>query len=290
MLAGQLVFDGLGIGLVFVILAVGMVLITSVNKILFIAYGSFYTIGAYTTWYAINFLQLPYFAALLVGLLASGALGALCYLLVFQRLQRIEGGFLATLIASMGLMMLLNQLGTLVFGTTTRSIPSVFPGVLHLGGINIAVAKLVLIGLGVAITVALFWVYEKTSIGRSMRAVSFMPEAAALQGINSNSIYMITLGIGTALAGFAGGCIAPVYGINLQMGTNVIWTVMLMMMLGGMDSMLGAVIGGLVIGQLMSFGQFYIGSSVQIVVFVIIGIVLYFKPNGLLGRGLDIGI
>jgi branched-chain amino acid transport system permease protein len=166
----------------------------------------------------------------------------------------------------------------------------VFNGSFDLYGVNITVAKLVLIGVSITITALLFWIYEKTSIGRSMRAVSFLPEAAALQGLNSNRIYMLTLGIGTALAGVAGAIIAPTYGMSPEMGNNVIWTVMLMAMLGGMDSLFGAVIGGLVIGQILSFGQFYIGSAVQIIVFVFIGIILYFKPNGLLGRGIDIGI
>lgn len=290
MLIGQLVFDGLAMGLVFVILATGLVLITSVNKILFMAFGMFYTIGAYTTWYVVTLLQIPYFIALLVGVLGAGILGVICYILIFQRLMHVEGGFLATLIASMGLLMVLSQGGVLVFGTQPRSIPAVFPGMLHWFGINIPVAKLVLIGLGIAATLLLFLVYEKTALGRSMRAVSFLPVAAALQGIHTDRIYMMAIGIGTALAGIAGGILAPVYGITPQMGNDVVWTVMLMTMLGGMDSLLGAVAGGVVIGQLLSFGQFYIGSNIMIILFIFIGVVLYFKPNGLLGRGMDIGI
>jgi branched-chain amino acid transport system permease protein len=107
---------------------------------------------------------------------------------------------------------------------------------------------------------------------------------------------MISLGLGTALAGIAGGLIAPINGMNTDMGTNVVWTVLLMCMLGGMDSLLGALAGGLVIGQVLSFGQYYLqvylgnGALVQILLFIIIGVVLYFKPNGLLGRGVDVGV
>jgi branched-subunit amino acid ABC-type transport system permease component len=122
-----------------------------------------------------------------------------------------------------------------------------------------------------------------------MRAVSFLPEAATLQGINTNRIYMIALGTGCMIAGFAGGILAPSYGMNPEMGSNVLWTVMLMVMLGGTGSLLGAVVGGVVIGQMLSFGQFYIGGMIQIIIFVVIGIVLYFKPAGLLGRKIDIG-
>lgn len=289
-LMGQLMFDGLAMGLVFVTLATGLVLIASVNRILFMAYGVFYTIGAYTTWYIIDTWQLPYFAALILSVLASGLLGILCYLLIFQRIQNMEGGFLASLIASMGLSMVLSQGDLLVYGTVAQGIPTVFPGTFVIAGVTISAAKIALIVIGVCVTVFLFLIYEKTRIGRAMRTVAFHPEIASLQGMNTNRIYLLTMGIGTALAGIAGGILAPTYGLSPSMGTNVLWTVMLMCMLGGMDSLLGAVVGGVIIGQLLSFGQFYIGSTIQIVIFIIIGIILYFKPNGLLGRGINIGI
>jgi branched-chain amino acid transport system permease protein len=290
MLAGQLVFDGFAMGLVFVILATGLVLLASVNKIIFMAYGMFYTIGAYVTWYLVHYLSMPYFPALLIGVLGSGGIGALSYLLIFARLSTIEGGFLASLIASMGLQMALSQGGLLVFGTVPRSIPTVFPGTFTPLGIHISMDKLVLIAAGVLVCVALFLIYTKTRLGRSMQAVSFVPEAAALQGIDANMVNLITMTIACGVAGIAGGLLAPSYGINPQMGNTIIWTVMLMSMLGGMDSLIGAVFGGIVIGQLLSFGQFYIGGTVQIVIFIIIGIILYFKPNGLMGHGIDIGI
>jgi branched-chain amino acid transport system permease protein len=288
MVAGQLVFDGLATGLVFVMLAAGMVLIISVSKILFMAYGMFYTIGAYTTWYIMEIAGIPYVAALVAAVVTSAVLGAVVYLLVFRRLQKIPGAFMSTLIASIGLMMVLNQANLLIFGTSPRSIPSIFRGNVMILGVGMPVGKLALIVIGVVICVVLFLIYEKTALGRAMRAVSFLPETAALQGINATRIYMVAIGAGTALAGIAGGLIAPTYGMNTSMGSNVIWTVMLMCMLGGMDSLLGAVVGGLIIGQILSFGQYYIGSPVQIVLFLIIGVVLYFRPNGLLGRGIGI--
>ena len=289
-LMGQLIFDGLAMGLVYVILATGLVLITSVNRILFMAYGIFYTIGAYTTWYLMHTFDLPYVVSLVLAVLGSFLLGVICYILIFQHLQKLEEGFLATLIASAGLNMVLSQGDLLVYGTVSQGIPNVFKGTIYLFGISMTVAKLALIVIGVAITVLLFLIYEKTKVGRAMRTVAFLPEIASLQGINTNRIYLVTMGAGTAVAGIAGAILAPTYGLSPSMGSNILWSVMLMTMLGGMDSLLGAMAGGIVIGQLLSFGQYYIGSSIQIVIFIFIGIVLYFKPNGLLGRGIDIGI
>lgn len=290
-LIGQLIFDGLAMGLVFVLLAAGLVLIMSTTKILFLVYGAFYTIGAYGTWYSMNYLHLPYLPSLIIGIALSAIISMLSYLLIFRRLQKAgSSGFIATLIAAMGLSMVLNQGGLLIYGTLSRSIPTVFPGNLYVLGVNISIDKLVLIILSIIITLSLFWVREKTFFGRAMRAVAFLEESASLRGINAPLIYLLTIGLGCALAGFAGGILAPSYGINPSMGNNVLWSVMLMTMLGGMDSLPGAVLGGLVVGQILSFGQYYIGGSIQIYLFLIIGILLYFRPNGLLGHGIDVGI
>jgi branched-chain amino acid transport system permease protein len=289
-LNGQLLFNGLAIGLVYVMLCSGMVLIQSVNNIIFIAYGQFYTIGAFLTWVFVKQVHLPYFVGLAFAVIVSFILGALTYLLILRRIQFTQGKFLATLIASTGLMLVLGQGGLLVFGTTPQSIPPIFPGMFKVLGINIHVDKLTVIIMGIIITLALFWFYERTRVGIGMRAVAFKPEIASMFGINVDKVFMVTLGVGTALAGVAGGVIAPTYGIDPMMGQNVVWTIMAMTMVGGADSLLGALAGGVVVGQVLSFGQFYIGGLVQVVLFVVIGVILYFRPKGLLGRGIDIGV
>lgn len=288
-LFGQLIFDGLAIGLVYVVLAAGFVMVISITRILFVAYGMFYLLGAYSVWYAVTRLDIPYFIALPIGVAVTAIMGMLCYILIFQRLQFKEGSFLSTIAAAMGLILIIGQASLLVFGTVPRGIPVVFPGMIKWLGINIGVDKLVLIGLGIAITVLLFLFVEKTNIGRAMRAVSFSPEAASLRGINATRICLITMGIGSALAAFAGGIIAPSYGLHPQMGSTIIVIILLMVMLGGMDSLLGAVAGGLVVGQVLSFGQYFIGGTVQILLFIVIGVIIFFRPAGLLGRRSDIG-
>jgi branched-chain amino acid transport system permease protein len=289
-LFGQLIFDGMSIGMIYVILAAGLVFILSITEILFIAYGMFYMIGAYAVWYGVHALNLPYFLALVVGVIATAALGIISYVLIFQRLQHMEGRFLATITAALGLSLILSQGGLIVFGTYPRSIPNVFNGVFNVYGITINVDKLALIGMGVVVTIILFWLYERTRIGRAMRAVSYQPEVASLFGVNVNRIYLITIGISTGLAGFAGAIIAPSYGINPQMGNNILLSVLLMVMLGGMDSLLGALVGGLVVGLVLSFGQYYIGGLVQLILFFLIGVIIYFRPAGLLGKRTDIGV
>ena len=287
-LIGQLLIDGIVTGLVYVILAVGLVLILSVSRIFFIAYGQFYMLGAYIVWGSLALLKVPYFMGLLMAVMATTVLGLLCYQFIFRYIQ-VGRQFLANIVAAIGLMMIMGQAGLLIFGTIGRSVPSIFPGILSISNMSIPVEKLVLVILTLFIAIAAFYVYEKLKIGRAMRAVSLNPEAATLQGVKTNRVYLATMGFGCALAGFGGGVMAPVYVIYPEMGSNIILSVLLVIMLGGMGSMLGAVLGGLVLGITLVFGQYFLGSMAQIFLFVVIGIIIFFRPGGLLGStGLEI--
>jgi branched-chain amino acid transport system permease protein len=286
----ELAFNGLTIGLIYVILAAGLVLILSVTEIFFVAYGQFYMIGAYTAWYCVIKLGMPYFAGLLIGIATTALLGLVSYALIFRRMEGMEGRFLSTVTGALGLSLILGQAGLLLFGTQPKSIPSVFHGQLTVGDAVFGVDKLALIGMGIAVTVILFLVYERMRVGRAMRAVALNAEVAALHGINPTRTYMLTMGLGCALAGLAGGLLAPSYNIQPSMGSNVIASVLLMTMLGGMDSLLGAVVGGLIVGQVLSFGQYYFGQMSVVYLFLIIGIIIYFRPNGLLGHRTDMGV
>jgi branched-chain amino acid transport system permease protein len=287
----QLILDGMGMGLVYVILAAGLVLILSVSKIFFVAYGQFYMIGAYVMWAALVLLKLPFIIALVLAVAATTILGLLSYRFIFQGLQYIERQFLAMIVAAMGLMMILGQAGLIAFGTVVRGVPPVFSGVVRMGGVSIALDKLLLIACGLVITAVLFFVYEKTRTGRAMRAVAFRPDTASLQGVNTNRIYLVTLGISSALAGFAGGIMAPVYVVHPEMGQNIFLPVLLVVMLGGQGSLVGAVLGGLLLGLTLSFGGYYMGGLAQILLFLIIGVVIFFRPAGLLGKaGAGVGL
>jgi branched-chain amino acid transport system permease protein len=286
----QLAFDGLTIGLIYIILAAGLVLILSVTEIFFVAYGQFYMWGAYIAWYSVNHFNMPYFLGLLVAIVATAVFGLASYIVIFRRMQHMEGRFLITVTGALGLSLILSKLVLLVFGTQTKSIPNVFPGAIDIGGVHMEVKKLALIGMGVLVTFILFYVYEKTRLGRAMRAVALNPDVASLHGINPTRIYLLIMGLGCGLAGLAGALLAPAYNLSAGMGDNVIASVLLMTMLGGMDSLPGAVVGGLIVGEVLSFGQYYVHQMNVVYLFLFIGLVIYFRPNGLLGHRTDLGV
>jgi len=280
----QLVVDGFAMGLVYVLLASGFNLILGISRILFIAYGEFYMLGAWIVWGLMVPMKLPFLLAVSASTIATGILGAIVYQIIFHHIQFKEQQFLTNIVAAIGLMMLMSQAAFYVFGTESRGIPSVIRGMLELGVIRISYEKIVLIVLTLAVLICLHLLLQKTKIGRAMRAVSFNADVASLQGINANLTYLGTMAVGCALAGFAGGVMAPVFAVSPKMG-GVTLLIILVVMLGGVGSMPGAILSGLILGLTLSFGQYFIGSGVaQIIFFAVIAVILFFRPGGLFGE------
>jgi len=282
-LIGQLTADGIAMGMVYVMLSAGLVFIMSISGIFYIAYGQFYMIGAFATWAGVALFKLPFIVSLAIAVGSTAILGLLSYQLIFQYTTYSENKFMATIVAAIGLMMIFSQAGFILLGSSARSIPVVFPGQISFADINVTMDKIALMVISIIVIVLLFLFYERTRTGRAMRAVSFLEEAAALMGINTKRMCMLSVVIGTGIAGFAGGLIAPSYGIVPEMGNSVISIVMLIAMFGGIDSLLGSVVAGMIVGLILSFGQYYFGSYSQILVFIIVAIVIVFRPGGLLG-------
>ena len=282
----QLFIDGISIGIVYVLMASGFNLIMSVEKILFLPFAQFYMLGAYFAWYLMVPLKLNFAIALVVATIATGILGGIAYTMTFRWVQYKEGQFLTNLLIGVGWMLIITQVALKLFGTEARGIPTVFKGTLRLAGLNISVEKAIVIVAGIAVLLALQFMLQRTRMGRSMRAVSFNSDVAALQGVNSTRIFTFTMGFGCALAGLAGALLAPVFAVTTQVG-GFAFLVPLVVLLGGLGSMLGAILAGLLFGMALSYGQYFIGGGeAQMVFFVIVAILLILRPGGLLGKAM----
>jgi branched-chain amino acid transport system permease protein len=283
----QLFVDGLSIGLVYTLMSSGFNLVMAVPNIIFIAFGQFYMLGAFVVWYFVVSLGVQYFVAVPIAVVATAILGGLSYMFVFRPLQYRRNQFLTNIIAGVGLMLILGQAALLFFGTASRSVPTVLSSVLEVSGIRIPTEKVMVIGISVAVLILLHLMLRKSRVGRAMRAVSFRADVATLQGVNSDRMFLIAVIIGCALAGFAGAIMAPIFGVEVTMGQNG-FLVMLVVMLGGIGSMAGAILGGLVFGMSLSYGQYFVGSGqAQILFFAVILVILLFKPGGILGKNIE---
>ncbi|HLA81036.1 MAG TPA: branched-chain amino acid ABC transporter permease, partial [Thermoleophilia bacterium] len=208
----QLIFNGIAIGLVYVFMAAGFNLILSVTGIFFITFGMFYAVGAYTTWSMVAQLHLPYFLGVAIATVATALGGIILYLLVMRRIRVGEQSLLRVLIASIMLVTLMTQFVLLVFGTSPRGIPPVFEGHWNIGGVVISLDRVAIIVISIAVLLILHFFLNRTRIGRGMRTVAFNPDVAALLGVNAERVFIVTIGVGLGLVGFAGGLMAPVLG------------------------------------------------------------------------------
>ncbi len=196
-------------------------------------------------------------------------------------------GFFNAMLISIYFSTIVGQVSLLTFAEQEKAVPTVVPGSLNLGDVTFNNGKLLVIGCAIVILVALYF-FMKTKIGTAMWAASENRDVASLQGINSTQIFWVTMAVGCALSGIGGAIIAPVSGAYLFMGQNVFMRAILVLMVGGMGSMSGALAAAFIVGIVESFAFQYVGYLSMIVLLVFVGVLMFFRPGGLLGKPMPI--
>jgi branched-chain amino acid transport system permease protein len=278
----QGIFNGLASGWIYVLVALGLTLIFSIMRILLFAHGEIYMLGAYVVYYVCVKGGINFFWALMVSALALGVVGILLEKFMFRR---IRGEMEPAILAAIGLTLLFQTLAVIAFGAYLKYIPSIFPGVLKLGGIRLSWDRLLIVFIGLVLTLALFLVIRKTKVGKAMLAISQDPDAAALQGINVNRVSSLSMGIGCALAAIAGGLMGSLLQLTTYMGTFAITKGIAVIILGGIGSVPGAVLGGLILGLVDGLVPLFTSGTIAAIVgFCVIILILLIRPKGLLGH------
>jgi branched-chain amino acid transport system permease protein len=290
----QLLVNALTIGSVYVLMVLGLDIILRGTKILNFAHGQLYMLGAYVLFLFFQLLHWNFILSLLLVGAILAIVGAVSYLGIFAILQKrftvnttFSYRLLLSAMASVGLMMILQQGALLGFGTQERGILSPLPQVLEIWEVRISVTRIAIIVLSVLVCVLLYLLMYKTTLGKILRAVSYDPEAVTLQGINTQWIFVLCFALGSSLAGLAGGIIAPLFSVTPDMGQNVIFMAFLVLLVGGIGSYRGTVAGGLLVGLLLSFGFQLFGGVAQLFVFMLAIVILVFRPGGILGETAD---
>jgi branched-chain amino acid transport system permease protein len=182
-----------------------------------------------------------------------------------------------------GLLLGLEGLFMLIFGGKELYIKNPSPGVFSIGGVQISQARMLIFSISVVLIIIVFFFLNRTKLGNAMRAVAQDPEAAALQGINVNFIRQIGFAIASALAGIAGGLMLTITFVSPWIGSPMAVTGFLIMIIGGMGNLTGAVIGAIALGIIDSFGFTFIGARAVLLSYGLVIIILMFRPKGLLG-------
>lgn len=288
--AFQILLTALQIGAIYVLFSLGLTLIFGVMRVVNFAHGQFFTLAALLVavidpWFAARGFSGPlaYVAAVAAGIAAAIVLGAVVYRFGFKYFQRdLTGSF----ILSVGLVLLCEGVFLDVFGGSVRVVPPIVKGDVQLFGSAIAAQRLVLGGVAVVCTVLLYVLLATTRFGKAMRAVAIDHEAAMLQGIPCDRIAFQGFLLATTLGAVAGAIIAPISAVTPVVGADYLVKGFIAVIIGGLGSVPGAIVGSLFIALVESVGGFlYDPSIANMAIFVLVMIVLMVRPNGLLGRG-----
>lgn len=284
-LFARVLVNGLMSGGMYALVASGFTLILGVMQVFNFSQGHFYMLGAFITYAIVSALGLPYPLAVLAALLGMGILGALMYFAILR--WTIPSGFFHTLLVTVAMGSVISQTSLLTFGFNDRVVPAVMTGSVSIGGIAVSGSRLVVIVGAIIVMVALYY-FMRTKMGTAMIAAAENGEVAGLQGINTTQIFWITMAVGCGLCGIAGALIVPVLSASVNMGMGIFTRVMMVVLVGGMGSMSGALLAAFIVGILESFAYQIVGDMSLVVIFVFVAILMFFRPGGLLGRPLPI--
>lgn len=281
------ILNGLQIGAIYALVALGYSMVYGIVKLINFAHGDIIMIGAYASLLLITRLSLPPFLAVAGAIVICTLLGMSIEKVAYKPLR--HSARISLLITAIGVSFLLQNVAQLAFGADTRMFTNLFPGNLTIGSLVLPNVCIVTIAVSVVVMVLLTLLVNKTRIGKAMRAVSEDSDAALLMGINVNNTISFTFGLGSALAAIAAVLYCCAYSkVSPTMGSMLGLKAFVAAVLGGIGSMPGAVIGGLMIGMAESLTKSYISSSLaDAVVFGILIVVLMLRPTGLLGRKIN---
>jgi branched-chain amino acid transport system permease protein len=270
-------------GATYALVAVGLVLIFSVLRAINFAHGEYYMLGALIAWTALDRLGWPYPAAVALAALASAALGLVVSRVLMERLLTVP--FAMAVLASLGVQLALQNGAQLVWGASPKFFGGGWVSPVEIGGVGIVGQQLVIVFAAVVLFAGLAWLVRRTRLGRAMRAVAQNREACEIVGLDVQRVARVTFMLGVSFAGLAGALVAPVLvNVGTTIGLPMVLRCFAIIVLGGVGSVPGALVGGLILGVTESFVAGYLTLQLRDAVgFVVLIAMLIVLPRGLFG-------
>jgi branched-chain amino acid transport system permease protein len=280
---GQLML-GLVNGSFYAMLSLGLAVIFGLLGVVNFAHGAFYTLGAFIALLALKLLGVNYWAALLLAPLAVGVIGIIVERLLLRRLYGLDP--LYGLLLTFGLALICEGSLHQVFGATGESypVPAALAGAINLGFMFLPLYRAWVILVSVLVCVGTWFVIERTRLGALLRAATENAPLLQAFGVNVPLLRAVTYGGGVALAALAGVLAAPIVLVNSHMGSSLVIVVFAVVVIGGMGSILGSIVGGLALGIIEGFTKVIYPEASNIIIFVIMAVVLIVRPAGLFGK------
>ena len=281
----QSIVSGILTGSLYAMIGVGLTVIFGVMRIINMAHGDMVMLGMYGSFLALTFLKIDPFLSIIIWIPIAFLIGVFIYRFLLKNI--VPAGELNTLLYTAGLSLFIANLVLLTVTGDYRTIKlkyAIMP--LRPFGIAVPIPLAIAFGMAILITIALYWFLVRTDTGRAIRATSQEPEAAALMGVNVDRMAIITFALGTALACGAGILLAPSLYLYPTVGEILVAKCFVIVVLGGLGSVPGAIAGGLLLGVAESLGAVYVSvaykDAIGLVMFLL---VLLFRPSGLFGVG-----
>ena len=280
---GQLML-GLVNGSFYAMLSLGLAVIFGLMGVVNFAHGAFYTLGAFAALLGLQLLGINYWVALIVAPLVVGALGMAVERLLLRRVYGLDP--LYGLLLTFGLALICEGSLNQVFGATGQSypVPAALAGGFSLGFMFLPLYRAWVIAVSIVVCFGTWYVIERTRLGATLRAARENAPLLQSFGVNVPLLMAGTFGGGVALAALAGVLASPIVLVNSHMGSSLVIVVFAVVVIGGMGSILGSIIGGLALGIVEGFTKVIYPEASNIVVFVIMALVLILRPTGLFGR------
>ena len=282
MFAQQLT-NGLVLGCIYALSALGFMLIFGVARIVNFAYGELLMLGAFVTLSVMPFLGIGFFTALPIGMAAIAALSVLVYVLTVRPVMR--GTPLQALLVTTGVLYVLREVAIFTWGTAPRQMDMGVDGAIEVGEIIVTYTRLVAIATMVVLVLALYTILYRMRIGKALRAVAQNRAGAEAIGLNVDRVVSFTFAVSGAMACAAGALIGALYATEPGMGSAPLLKSFVIVIFGGLGSVPGAIVGGLAIGLIETFAGSYVSYAFKdVFTFLIMIAVLLFRPAGLLGK------
>lgn len=282
----QAVWGGILFGSVYGLMALGLTLVWGAVRLLNLAHGAIFIVGAYTAYWVVSTLHLPILAALPVGVMVAATFASAMHVLFIRPVIGKTGFDNATLVATIGLSISVSAAVLIIFNPEYKVVPPVLGGSHNMVGVQITNQGLLVVATSLALFafVYLFLTYSRQ--GMAIRAVSQQRDAASLMSIPVVRTYGVVIAISGALAGLAGVLLSPFFFLNPSSGFNPMIQALIVTIFGGLGSVRGALVAGFVLGIFESFVEVYLGVAWALPgVFLLIILMLIVRPNGLFGIG-----
>ncbi len=280
----QSIVNGILMGGVYSLIAVGLTLIFGVMKIINFAHGSFMMLGMFITYWLYVLLGIDPYLSLLLSIPSLFILGLLTQRFIIS--QIMDAPAHNQLLLTLGISLFIENFALLIWTPNFRNLEVPYlKKAITIGTIMVSLPKVIAFIFAIILTILLYYFLKKIDLGKAIRAASEEKEGSLTVGINLRKVYYLAFGIGTACVGAAGTLTAPFFYVNPHVGGIFVITAFVVVVLGGMGSFIGALVGGLIVGLAESVGAAFVPGQVkQFIIYSLFILILLFKPEGLFGR------